>query len=209
MVRECRKDKWLLHDTAGRPCRKRITTAAAPRSILQLHLRNVSYDGILQLGTPSDTYLVSYADDDMAVTVARDKRKARFKISLMMKRVTEWLQLRPRARSRQRRTELIFLTKEQKAAFDSIQKMEMNDKEIETTEVTKYLGIPLDSQMNVGEDIGRAAQKVEAAITTLSRLMASIGECQWPTVFCCTAQTCGVTLWRSNCKKHLWLSYSA
>lgn len=63
-------------------------------------------------------------------------------------------------------TDLISLTKEHEEAFDNIQQMELNDKEIETTEAIKYPGITLDEQMSFGEHIGKAVEEVH--VTTMA-----------------------------------------
>ena len=47
---------------------------AAKGSILGPDLWNVSYDGILRMETPPDTFLACYAEDITAVIVARNPR---------------------------------------------------------------------------------------------------------------------------------------
>ena len=54
-------------------------------------LRNMSYDGILQLEMPSGTYLVGFADDVAAVIVARDTEEIQMKIKQVMRRVICWM----------------------------------------------------------------------------------------------------------------------
>ena len=73
------------------------------------------------------------------------------------------------------KTDLIFLTKKQKANFNNIQAMHIEDHVIETKEFIKYLGFTLDSKMSFGEHIRKGADKASTVTQSLSRLMRNIG----------------------------------
>ena len=60
---ECNlSDRELTYVTKDGPGRKKITAAVAQGSILGPDLWNVSYDGILQMEIPPDSFLVGYAE---------------------------------------------------------------------------------------------------------------------------------------------------
>lgn len=72
------------------------------------------------------------------------------------------------------KTDLVFLTGKHNGTFDNIQKIDVDGKEIITSEAIKYLGIILDSEMGFGEHIGEAVGKANAVTMALNRMMANI-----------------------------------
>ena len=74
----------LTYETADGIRSRLITTGAAQGSILGPDLRSISYDGILRTDMPEGTYLSGYADDIVAVIVARDTDKMQWKLNRIM-----------------------------------------------------------------------------------------------------------------------------
>ena len=78
MIRDYLCDRTLLYDTTS-GCRiKEVTAGAAQGSILGPDLWNASYDSILWMDMPKNTFLVGYADD-IAVIIARDVELAQMR----------------------------------------------------------------------------------------------------------------------------------
>ncbi|TDG38669.1 hypothetical protein AWZ03_014909 [Drosophila navojoa] len=72
MIRSYLQDRILLYSTQTGTKRYRVTGGAAQGSILGPDLWNISYDDILRLEMPEDTFLIGYADDIAAVITARN-----------------------------------------------------------------------------------------------------------------------------------------
>ena len=70
MIRYYLSDRALLYDTAAGCQIKDVTAGAAQGSILRPDLWNVSYDAILRVAMPENTFLVWYTDNIAAVTIA-------------------------------------------------------------------------------------------------------------------------------------------
>lgn len=87
VIRDYLKGRQLLYNTKEGLRRKLLTAGTAQGSTLGPDLWNVSYDGLLRLGMPEDTFLVGYADDIAAVVVARDVSTAQIRLNQIMRRV--------------------------------------------------------------------------------------------------------------------------
>lgn len=68
-----------------------ITAGAAQGSILGPDVGNVSCGGILRMKMPFDTYLKGYADDILAMIVARITEKLQWKLNQAMRQVISWM----------------------------------------------------------------------------------------------------------------------
>ena len=84
MIKSYQQDRELIYDTEGNLCTKKITSGATQGSILGPELWNISYDEILKIDMPPDTYLVGYADDIAAVIAGRDIEDIQRKLNQVM-----------------------------------------------------------------------------------------------------------------------------
>ena len=90
MVRSYLKDRKLIYQAEGVKHTVNVTSGAAQGSILGPELWNISYDGILNIDMPPETYLVGYADDVAAVIAGRDMEELQRKLNQVMLRTKEW-----------------------------------------------------------------------------------------------------------------------
>ena len=93
IIRSYLKDRKLIYQADGKKHIINVTSGAAQGSILGPELWNISYDGILNIEMPPDTYLVGYADDVAAVISGRDVEDVQRKLNQVMLRTKEWLDL--------------------------------------------------------------------------------------------------------------------
>lgn len=70
MISSYLTDRVLTYATTDGTRRKQITAGAAQESILGPNLWNVSYDAILRIEMPENTYLSGYVDDIVVVIAA-------------------------------------------------------------------------------------------------------------------------------------------
>ena len=118
------KDRVLIYDTVDGPKKKRITAGAAQGSILGPDLWNISYDDVLRIEMPDETYLSGYADDILAVIRARDTESAQNKLSMIMRRVSIWMENHGLALTMEK-TELVVVTRKQiLGMFDSLERID-------------------------------------------------------------------------------------
>ncbi|KAJ8977407.1 hypothetical protein NQ317_003188 [Molorchus minor] len=171
MVKSYLSDRELLYDSTDGTHSKRITGGAAQGSILGPDLWNISYDGILKMEVPRNTFLVGYADDIAAVVVARDIEEAQNGLNQVMRRAGAWLEDHGLSLAREK-TELLLLTKQRIPAAIPFQ---VEDEEMEVKAVVKYLGVRLDTKLTFWAQIQHAAEAASKVTTALSRLMANVG----------------------------------
>ncbi|KAJ8980479.1 hypothetical protein NQ317_013232 [Molorchus minor] len=152
-----------------------LTEGVFPRiwkgSILGPDLWNISYDGILKMEVPRNTFLVGYADDIATVVVARDIEEAQNGLNQVMRRAGAWLEDHGLSLAREK-TELLLLTKQRIPAAIPFQ---VEDEEMEVKAVVKYLGVRLDTKLTFWAQIQHAAEAASKVTTALSRLMANVG----------------------------------
>ena len=87
------KDRKFFFDTPDGRRDVVIMSGAAQGSIFGPDLWNLSYDDILGIAMPEDTYLVEYADVIVSVTiVTHDIEDARRKLNQFMIRTQIWLE---------------------------------------------------------------------------------------------------------------------
>ena len=67
VIKDYLKNRVLIYDTNQGPRRMQVTSGTAQGSILGPDLWNATYDEILRIEMPEDTFLVGYADDIAAV----------------------------------------------------------------------------------------------------------------------------------------------
>lgn len=171
IIRSYLRDRELIYDTADGTRIKQITSGAAQGSILGPDLWNVSYDEILHIEMPDDTYLVGYADDIAAVITARDTEEAQRKLNQVMLRTQAWLDSHGLKLATEK-TELLLLTKKH---IPLEVEMRICVNTISTQKVVNYLGIRLDNKLSYWAQIKYAAIKAAQATASLSRLMANVG----------------------------------
>lgn len=104
---------------------------------------------------PDETYLSGYADDIIAVIVARDIEQIQWKLNQVMRRVTRWMDDHGPDLT-MKETESFLVSKKQIAIVVPIQ---VGPMEIHTTSVLKYLGLKMDIKPNYWEHIRQVADK--------------------------------------------------
>lgn len=167
MIRSYLKERVLVYDTEEGERRREITAGAAQGSILGPDLWNVSYDSLLRLKMPKDTFLVGYADDVAAVIVARSTELAQFSLNQVMRQVNGWMEQHGLSLATAK-TEIVLLTKKR---IPTIVPMIVGTETIQTKEAAKYLGVIIDTKLNFWEQIKRASDKAASVTAALSRLM--------------------------------------
>lgn len=171
MVRSYLRDRVLIYENAGRTHKKQITAGAAQGSILGPELWNISYDDILHIEMPSDTYLVGYADDIAAVIAARNMEEAQSKLNQVMLRTKLWLDSHSLKLATEK-TELLIITRKHIPVEVD---MRVLSETIKTRRWIKYLGLRLDPRLTFRDQFEQAATKAAQTTVFLSRLMANIG----------------------------------
>ena len=164
------KDRVLTYATSGGTRWKQITAGAAQGSILGPNLWNISYDDILRMKMPEETYLSGYVDDIVAVLSARNIEKAQWKLNQVMRLVNRWMDNHALDLATQK-TELLLITGKR------IPKriiMQVGTENIETKLAVKHLGIIVDTKLTFFEHLKKVSDKAATATTALSRLMANI-----------------------------------
>ena len=159
-------DRQLLYETKNGLRAKKVSAGTAQGSILGPEFWNISYDDILTLELSDGCYLIGYADDIAIVITGRNTKEIQEKLSSVIRILRRWLDDHGLALAAEK-TDLIFLTKKQKANFNNIQAMHIEDHVIERKEFIKYLGFALDSKMSFGEHIRKGADKASAVTNRL------------------------------------------
>lgn len=171
MVRSYLRDRVLIYEKVGKTHEKQITAGAAQGSILGPELWNISYDEILHIEMPSETYLVGYADDIAAVITARTMVEAQSKLNQVMLRTKLWLDSH-NLKLATEKTELLIITgKHIPLEVD----MRVLSETIRTKRRLTYLGLRLDPRLTFRAQLEYAASKAAQTTAFLSRLMANIG----------------------------------
>lgn len=165
------KDRVLVYNTSSGPKEYQITSGAAQGSILGPDLWNASYDEILRIEMPADTFLVGYADDIAAVIRARNTAEAQGKLRQVMIRTSAWLSEHG-LQLATHKTELLLLTRRHTPVEVE---MQIGSETMVTQKSITYLGIRLDPKLTYSAQIHYAATKAAQTTAQLSRLMANIG----------------------------------
>ena len=69
-------------------CRVKEVTAGKAQGPIQ---GNASYDSILRIDMPENTFLMGYCDDTAAVIIARDVELTQMRLKQVMRRVSSWM----------------------------------------------------------------------------------------------------------------------
>ena len=125
-------------------CTKTITSGAAQSSILEPELWNISYDEILKIDMPPDTYLVGYADDIAAIIAGRDIEEIHRKLNQVMIRTKAWLDDHYLTLATEK-TELVIIARRHMPLTVEIQVL---TEKIHIQPYIKYLGLKLDCRLN-------------------------------------------------------------
>lgn len=165
------KDRTLIYNTSSGEKKVEVTSGAAQGSILGPDLWNASYDDILRIEMPTNTFLVGYADDIAAVIQARTTEEAQRRLRQVMIRTKSWLETHG-LQLATHKTELLLLTRRQiPIEID----MQIGEVIIPTKKTVNYLGIRLDSKLTFSAQIDYASMKATVITAQLSRLMTNIG----------------------------------
>lgn len=165
------KDRMLTYNTSSGAKRLEVTSGAAQGSILGPDLWNVSYDDILRIAMPQDTFLVGYADDIAAVIQVRNTEDAQRRLRQVMIRTKSWLDSRGLELATHK-TELLLLTRRRIPVEIN---MQIDEVVIPTKKCINYLGIRLDSKLTFAHQINYATTRATEITAQLSRLMSNIG----------------------------------
>lgn len=171
LIRSYLSNRELIYKTTDGQRSIKVTSGAAQGSILGPDLWNISYDSILRMEMPQDTFLVGYADDIAAVISARDTEEAERKLKQVMIRVKTWMDSHGLSLATQK-TELLLLTRRHIATEIALN---VDGITLHTKRCLNYLGIRLDPKMTYSNQIHHAAAKAARITAQLSRLMANIG----------------------------------
>lgn len=164
------RDRILVYDTSEGERRREVTAGAAQGSILGPDIWNIVYDGILKINLPEETHLVAYADDLVAVILARNAEQAQWKLNQVLRRVTGWMSDHGLELAANK-TEIVMITRKR---IPTIIPMQVVTDEIMTSPAVKYLGITLDTKLTFGQHIKRVTQKATKVTEYLSRLMNNV-----------------------------------
>lgn len=171
IIKDYLKNRVLSYNTKQGIRSMQVTSGAAQGSILGPDLWNASYDEILKIEMPEDTFLVGYADDIAAVIKARSTDGAQRKLRQVMIRTKNWLDSHG-LQLAMHKTELLLLTRRHiPIEID----MHVGDLIIPTKTSTKYLGIRLDPKLTYSKQIEYATTKAAKVTSQLGRLMANVG----------------------------------
>lgn len=171
IIRDYLNNRELIYNTTDGQRSMKVTSGAAQGSILGPDLWNVSYDDILRIEMPQETFLVGYADDIAAVISARDTEEAERKLRQIMIRTQTWLDAHGLSLATQK-TELLLLTRRH---IPTTIDFNIGETTLHTKQCVNYLGIRLDPKMTFSNQIQHAATKSAKITAQLSRLMANIG----------------------------------
>lgn len=171
IIRNYLKDRVLIYDTTGGTRRFEVTSGAAQGSILGPDLWNASYDEILKLEMPEDTFLVGYADDIAAVIQARTTEDAQRKLRQVMIRTKTWLDSHG-LQLATHKTELLLLTRRQIPIEIDFR---IDDVGLRSQKTINYLGVRLDPKLTYWNQIQYSTSKAAKITSQLCRLMANVG----------------------------------
>lgn len=171
VIEDYLRERVLLYGTASGPREYKVTSGAAQGSILGPDLWNASYDEILRIEMPADTFLVGYADDIAAVIKVRDTNEAQMKLRQVMIRTKTWLKDHGLELATHK-TELLLLTRRH---IPLEVDMQVDNITMKTQKSIKYLGVRLDSKSTYSAQIRHASTKAAKTVGQLSRLMANVG----------------------------------
>lgn len=171
IVRDYLRDRELIYQTTEGPKRRSITAGAAQGSILGPDLWNISYDDILCMEMPENSFLVGYADDVAAVITARDTESAQRTLNQVMRKTMSWMEDHGLALATEK-TEVVLLTKKR---IPTIVDFRIDTEIITSKCVVKYLGIRIDTKLSFWEQIRSAAERASKVTASLTKLMANIG----------------------------------
>lgn len=171
LLRSYLRNRVLIYDTNSGQKRMNVTSGAAQGSVLGPVLWNVSYDGILNLEMPENTFLIGYADDIAAVITARNIEDAQRRLRQVMIRTRTWLDSHGLELATHK-TELLLLTKR---PIPVGIEMSIDEVLLTTKSCVKYLGIRLDPKLKYSQQLQYAKGKAAKITAQLSRLMANVG----------------------------------
>ena len=157
LIMDYLKNRVLIYDTNQWPRRMQVTAGAAQRSILAPDLWNATYDDILRIEMPEDTFLVGYTYDFATVIRGRSIDEVQRRLRQVMLRTKSWLQYQGLQLAMHKR-ELLLLTKRHIPVEIDIN---LGDLVIPTKNSIKYLGVRLGSKLTYSEHISRNMSRRE------------------------------------------------
>lgn len=164
------RNRYLIYETDEGTKKKKFTSGCAQGSVLGPELWNVTYDGILQMIMPEDTFLVGYADDVEAVVIARNVEELQMELNQVMRRVNFRMKNHG-LETAVTKTEIVLLSKKR---IDNLINMEVNNTSVGTKNAAKYLGVILDTKLNYVKHLRTVANKAAEVTSSLSKMMANV-----------------------------------
>ncbi len=163
------KDRTLLYDTDQGQRTKALSGGAAQGSILGPYLWNVTYDDLLGLEMPRDTELVAYADDVGVLITAHTVEEAQRHLNEAMRRVKRWMNEHSLSLA-EAKTQIVVFTRKR---IQTSVTLRIGETDIQTASSVKYLGVILDTKVELLASYTASSRQGRGSHKALSRLMAN------------------------------------
>ena len=140
------QDRYLLYETEEAQVRRELTAGVAQGSVLGPELWNISYNGVFHLPMLDVVFLNGYADDIVAIVIARTKERAEALLDRVLTRVKRRMEERG-LEIAATKTEVGILSKKRLS-----REVPMTvSTELTTKPVVKYLEVYLDTLSSTSE----------------------------------------------------------
>lgn len=137
MIKNYLKYRELVYDTPDGPRRKTVSSGAAQVSIFGPELWSASYDGILRLDSPKSASIVGYADDIVAIILAKDVGVAQNILNVVMRRINIWMENHSLSLALQKSETIILTTRK----IETLLPIQMRNVTINSQNSIRYLGV--------------------------------------------------------------------
>ena len=148
-----------------------ITTGVPQGSVLGPLLWNIFYDKVLRMEVSDEVKLIGYADDLAVIVIEKNEEDLRERTKEALRLVGVWMRdngysLAPI------KSEAVLLEGRR-----TIRKMSvcMEGRMIETREAVRYLGVKLQRNLRVAEQVERVVRKAKMVVGALDRRLLNVG----------------------------------
>lgn len=164
-------DRVLIYNTDDGPKKYTITGGVPQGSVLGPLLWNVMYDGLLKCEVPCEARLVAFADDLAVIVVAKHLEEVNWTFDKTFQIIRRWMDLAG-LQLAEHKTEAVLITSRKQIETTSLR---VGNYELTTQPYIRYLGIMIDTRINLQKHIEHAAAKGAVVSKTLARLMPNVG----------------------------------